>query len=278
MYYNWDRVSIMKRKNRLKKIFLVFVIIVCLVLSSVFINRNFSLPDFFLKDGILFVDRFLTHPFESYSDEEYNRLMNENEELRKELDKIKYYESENEELVSEIEKLKKLVNINKSLSDREYVNGSVISRGIDYWNDSLMIDKGSGDGIGNSMAVVSGGSLIGVTSNVSHYNSNVTLLTNSKFPVNISVKIKVNDKYVFGILNKYDAGLYEVMGIVENIDIPNGSKVFTTGLGNIFPSGLLVGYVDSVETDNFDLSKVVRVKSDVDFDDISYVTIVKRDD
>lgn len=267
----------MGKRKGFKKVFLCVVVIICLILSSVLINRNFNLPDFFLKDGILFVDRFLTRPFESYSDEEYNRLINENEELRKELDKIKYYESENDELLSEIEKLKELVKINKSLSDRTYVNGSVISRGIDYWSDSLIIDKGSDDGISNNMAVVSGGYLIGVTSNVSHYNSNVLLLTNSKFPVNISVKIKLGDKYVYGILNKYDNGLYEVMGIVENVDIPSGSKVVTTGLGNIFPSGLLVGYVDSVETDNFDLSKIVRVKTDVDFNDISYVTIVKRD-
>ena len=268
----------MRKKKVLKRVLLVIVIIVCLILSSVVINRNFDLPDFFLKDGILYVDRFLTRPFESYGDDEYNRLMTENEDLKKELDKIKYYESENEELVSEIEKLKELVKVNKLLSDKTCINGSVISRGIDYWSETLMIDKGNDSGISNNMAVLSGGSLIGVTSNVSHYNSNVILLTNSKFPVNISVKIKVNDKYVFGILNKYSDGLYEIMGIVENVDIPNGSKVVTTGLGSIFPSGLLVGYVDSVETDNFDLSKVVRVKTDINFDDISYVTIVKRDD
>lgn len=260
-----------------RKIFLGFIIVLCLCLSSVFCNRNFNLPDFFIKDGILFVDRFLSHPFESYSDSEYNRLITENENLRKELDKIKYYESENEELSNEIRKLQELVGVNKSLSDKSFINCSVISRGIDYWNDYLMIDKGSDDNVGNNMAVVSGGYLIGITSNVSHFNSNVLLLTNSKFPINISVKIKIDDKYVYGILNKYDNGLYEVMGIVENIDIPKGTKVVTAGLGNIFPSGLLVGYVDSVETDNFDLSKIVRVKSDFSFDDVSYVTIVKRD-
>ena len=68
------------------------------------------------------------------------------------------------------------------------------------------------------------------------------------------------------------------MGIVDNIDIPKDSLVVTTGYGNIFPSGIMVGYVDSVVTDNFDLSKIVRVKPQVDFNNISYVTIVKRDD
>lgn len=267
-----------KKDKRNKRIILCVVIVLCLMISSVFINRNFDLPDFFIRDGILFVDRFLTRPFESFSDKEYDKLRLENEELRRELDKIKYYESENSELVSEINKLKDLVKINKLLSDKEYINASVISRGLDYWNDSLMIDKGTHDGVSNNMAVVSAGSLIGITDNVSIYNSNVVLLSNSKFPINISVKIKLDDREVYGILNNFDNGVFEVMGIVENVDIPEGSEVVTTGLGNIFPSGLLVGYVDSVTTDNFDLSKIVNVKSDVDFNDISYATIVKRDD
>ena len=60
-------------------------------------------------------------------------------------------------------------------------------------------------------------------------------------------------------------------------DIPEGAPVYTTGLGNIFPSGLYVGRVSSVVRDNFDLSKIVNVKSDVNFDDLCYATIVKRD-
>ena len=131
----------MNKKSGFKKIFLGFVIVLCLCLSSIFINRNYNLPDFFLKDGILFVDRFLTRPFESYSDEEYNRLITENENLKKKLDNIKNYESLNEELVNEITKLKEVLDINNSLSDRTYINGSVISRGIDYWNDSLIVDS-----------------------------------------------------------------------------------------------------------------------------------------
>ena len=47
-------------------------------------------------------------------------------------------------------------------------------------------------------------------------------------------------------------------------------------MGAIFPSGLLIGKVEKITTDNFDLSKVIEVKSSVNYDDIDYVTVVKR--
>lgn len=259
------------------KLVICISIVICLTLSSVFINRNFNLPDFFIKDGILFVDKFITSPFKS---DDYDKLLDRNKELESELEKMKYLESENEELNEEINKLKETLKVNKLLSDKEFINASVYSRGFDYWNDKLLIDKGSNDDIDNNMAVISNGSLIGITDDVSHMNSSVTLLTNSKFPISISVKIKIDKKEVYGILNNYnsDTGFFEVMGIVENIDIPEGASVVTTGLGNIFPSGILVGKVESITKDNFDLSKIVNVKSDISFDDISYVTIVRRND
>lgn len=265
----------MRKKNVYSKVVLG-VILCCFIVSSVIINMRVNLPDFFIKDGVLFVDRVLTHPFTSFNNDDYDKLVVENENLKKEVDRAQSYIAENEELVSELNKLRELTGIDSLLSDKNYVNASVISRGLDYWNDYLIVDKGTSDNVSNDMAVVSGGSLVGITSSVSSYNSNVILLTNSKFPVNISVKIKIGDSYVYGILNNYSDGLFEVMGIVENIDIPKGSKVVTTGLGNLFPSGLLIGTVTDISTDNFDLSKIVRVKSSIDFNDISYVSIVKK--
>lgn len=265
------------KRNKSKFKILIFVVIfVCLAMASLFINKNFNLPNFFLKDAVLYVDRFVGGAFKTPDD--YDSVIKENEELKRELEKAKNYEIENTELVSEISKLKSSLKLNKLLSDKELINASVYSRSLDYWNEKLIIDKGSNDGISNNMAVVSNGGLIGITDDVSRSNSSILLLSNSKFPINISVKVKIDDKEVYGILNNYNDGMYEVVGVVENIDIAEGSMVVTTGLGNIFPSGVLVGYVSSITTDNFDLSKVVNVKPAVDFNNISYVTVVKRDD
>ena len=58
--------------------------------------------------------------------------------------------------------------------------------------------------------------------------------------------------------------------------IPKDSLVTTTGMGDIFPSGIVIGKVKKVRTDNFDLAKTVDVVGSADFDDLTYVTVLKR--
>ena len=51
--------------------------------------------------------------------------------------------------------------------------------------------------------------------------------------------------------------------------------ILTSGLGNM-PQGIYIGSVVSSETDSYDLSKTVYVKSEQDFSSINYVTILKE--
>ena len=81
----------------------------------------------------------------------------------------------------------------------------------------------------------------------------------------ISVKIKTKDDYVYGLISMYDSktNTYTVEGISENEEITEGADVVTTGMGTVFPSGLMIGKVKKVTTDNFDLSKVAEVEAAV---------------
>ena len=175
-------------------------------------------------------------------------------------------------------KLKETLNLNTILSDKVYMNATVVTRNIDYWYNEITIDKGSKNGIEKGMAVVVPKGLIGQITKVSNYTSTIKLLSNENMSDKISVKIKVGDNYVYGLISAYDAktNTYTVEGISENVKIEKDADVVTTGMGTIFPSGLIVGKVKEVTTDNFDLSKVVEVKSSVDFNDIDYVTVLKR--
>ena len=61
-------------------------------------------------------------------------------------------------------------------------------------------------------------------------------------------------------------------------DVDIGDFVYTSGLGGIFPSGILIGSVSEITTDSYDLAKIIKVKPSADFSNINYVSVLKRKD
>ncbi len=261
-----------KNKNK-KNIFILIIVIIILLFSLVIIiddNRKLTNLEKIFKDSFFTISNILSIPFQK---------------IKENISDINNYEKEknaiesltiNQELLEENNELKQLLELNHTLNEREYINASVINRNIDYWFNELTINKGTKDGISENMAVITSKGLIGQTIKVTKNTAIVKLLTNNKFENKISVKISYEDKFVYGLLSSYKDGYFIVDGISNNIDIIKGATVTTSGLSQLFPSGILIGYVEDISTDNFDLAKTLKIKSDVDFNDIYYVTILKR--
>ena len=83
---------------------------------------------------------------------------------------------------------------------------------------------------------------------------------------------------MYGLINNYnyETNTLEVEGISNTKDVNIGDFVYTSGLGGIFPSGILIGKVTEITTDSYDLAKIIKVTPSVDFTDINYVSILKR--
>ncbi len=276
-----------KRRFDKRYLFILIVLAIALVLVVLTISlnkeRNLSPIEKGLKDMGTVVLKVVSAPFNFVIDKidemiEKNNVYDKYKELKNKEEQMDSVVAQNENLQSEIDKLKDTLDLNTVLSDKVYMNATVVFRNIDYWYNEITIDKGSKNGIEKGMAVVTPKGLIGQITKVSNYSSTVKLLSNENMSDKISVKIKVKDDYVYGLISMYDSksNTYTVEGISENVDIEKGADVVTTGMGTIFPSGLMVGTVKKVTTDNFDLSKVVEVKASVDFDDLDYVTVLKR--
>ncbi|MCD8529533.1 MAG: hypothetical protein LRY25_01940, partial [Flavobacterium sp.] len=97
------------------------------------------------------------------------------------------------------------------------------------------------------MAVITNQGLIGKVVSVSTFTSRVRLLTSSDIHNKVSVKIKTDKEDIYGILSSYDKenNVLIIEGISSNKIIEKDSVVVTTGMGSIFPSGVLVGKVES---------------------------------
>lgn len=278
-----------RKKMDTKKYIILFSLIVFLVIgfiANIFNpNRNLSIFEKSLKDSIYVVEKVISFPINFINDKikENKEKQNIYENYRKlveRIDNVEIIEKENEELEKQLNEMKEVLELNNTLIEYDYINATVISRNINFWNDTITIDKGESSGIKINLPVVVKEGLIGKVINTSQYTSTIRLLTANNSNDKISVKIKNNDKFMYGLLNGYNSktNKYTIEGVSYSKDIKIDSTVTTTGMGDLFPAGIVIGKVKGISTDQFDLANIIEVESLVDFNNINYVTILKRGD
>jgi len=181
------------------------------------------------------------------------------------------------ELQEEVTELKKLLELNNSLSDFTFVSSTVINRNTSYWNNELTINKGLNDNIKEGMAVIDSNGLIGRIKHVSLTTSVIELITNYSTNNKISVKIWKDDNTSINKVLEVDINNNLIIsGIDNNFDLKEGSKVTTSGLSDIYPSGITIGTIDKIENDKFGISKKAYVKHSGDLDNIRFVSVLIR--
>ena len=277
-----------KKQSISKKYILILIIILIILLLIIFSftlkeDRKLSKAESLLKDGLIYSEKIITYPFNYIKEniKEYKKLKDVNKNnniLETSIDRIDSIEAENIELRRQLETLKEELNINYTLSDYEYLNATVVSRNVGYWHNKITINKGTYNGVEKDMVVISSKGLIGKVIKTSTFTSDVRLITTSDTSNKISVHISNGDNILYGLINSYDynKNVLELEGISNTKDVNIGDYVYTSGLGGVFPTGILIGIVEEITTDSYDLAKIIKVKPSADFNDINYVSILKR--
>lgn len=277
-----------KKKSVPKKIIVISICAIILIFLVIFSftlkeDRKLNPIESFFKDALIYVENIVTYPFRFVIDKvsEYKELGNvkeENDILEISLDRISSIETENIELRRQLDKLKEELDIDYSLTDYEYLNASVISRNVGYWYNTITINKGTHNGVSKDMIVINGKGLIGKVIRTTTFTSDVRLITTRDTNNKISIMISNGDYSLYGVISGYDYNdnLLEVEGISNTKDVNIGDYIYTSGLGGVFPSGILIGEVSAITTDSYDLAKIIKVTPSVDFTDINYVSILKR--
>lgn len=277
-----------RSKLPLRYIVLIIVVIITIILGIVFSvvkdERSLHPIEKLTKDTGLFIQKIVNKPVEfiksKIEEQKKKKEMYEKYlELEKKVAEIELNDAKRKELERELKELKKLLDITSTMSEQSYLNATVINRNVGYWYNTITINKGEYNGVLEDMAVINSDGLVGRVIHTTQFNSTVKLLTTDDLNNKISVKVEFEDNYIYGLLTGYDRerNTFVIEGIDEYSEIPLGSVVTTTGLGDLFPSGILVGKVVGEKTDHFDLAKTLEVESAVNFNDLSFVTILKRE-
>lgn len=278
----------MRRRDIKPKHILIMIIIIVIIILAIFSftlkeDRQLNKFESLIKDTVTSVQKVVMYPFNWVFGkiDDYKELVNIREkyqELLPEVDRIDSLTTENIELRKQLEAMKEELNIDYTINDYEFLNATVISRNISYWYNTITIDKGTYNGVETDMVVVNSDGLIGKVISTTTFTSDVKLLTTSDTNNKISVAISNGSNKLYGLIKdyNYNTNSLEVEGISNTETVSIGDYVYTSGLGGIFPSGILIGKVTEITTDEYDLAKIINVSPIADFDDINYVAILKR--
>ncbi len=245
-------------KKHKKKLIIIGIIIGIVLIVIISDKRKITFIEKGIKDGYTFIIKAISNNCENNCED---------------IEQVELLKAENNQLKKDIDNLKDLLKLETTLSEYKTINATVVDRNLGYWYDTLTIDKGQNDGVKENDAVISPKGLIGYIESVNYESSTVKLIT-SNLKNKISVKISINNKEIFGLLNSYKDGYFIIEGVSE--DVKEGMIVTTAGLGNNYPEGIYIGKISEITTDNFDLVKTLKVKSDMNYNLITLVSVVSK--
>ena len=201
----------------------------------------------------------------------------ENDLLRYELSRNPSYKAKYEDQLRKNTELEKALDIQEHDERFDMKWANVISRDHVSWNNLLTIDVGSKDGIKVGMAVESVEGMIGKIDSVSKFTSTVKLLTSEDKTTTASIKINIDKKTsVNGVLQSYDVkrGMFAIYLYDDTKKVRKGMDVITSGMGGSYPSGLLIGSVDSIQALSNQSGQTIYVRPVQDFQEFSMVRVI----
>ena len=174
-----------------------------------------------------------------------------------------------EEIINENKELKELLNIDKSLSEFNIINATIIERNNSFFLNEMTINKGLIDGIEKNTPVITKNGLIGEISSISLFTSKVKLITNNSYK--ISVTVNKNNKIL-----SVDNNKIIIRGINEKDNIKVGDKVITSGLQEKYPKGIIIGRINNLRYESNNVGIIADVLLESNIDDIRFVAVLKR--
>ena len=268
--------------KRLIILLVSLIVLVALIGFSLKERQELTWPEQFVKDTSGFVQSVFYRPAHYVAGffENVNHLKNtydENKLLRARLEEYAILETKVQRLEQENDEIREVLGEIETLRDYDPKPATVIGRNPDQWREQIIINKGKQHGITKDMAVITSSGLIGKVKHTTPFTSTVQLLSSLDPKNRISAYVQ-GDENFFGLIEGYDEEREALMlkRIPHNAEIELESKVLTSGLGGIFPQGLLIGEVLEVVSDEFGLTQTVYVKPAANFYDINHVMITKR--
>ena len=267
-------------RNYKSVIFVIFLLILALVLLSYNVKHDTG-GGYFKKivlEAAAPQQNVLSISTKSVSDawQRYILLVGleeKNKNLNKKIDELEANLILYKEGYLEAQRLSKLLNLRNNLN-YQFISALVVAREQASLSKTILINKGSVDGLKIGMPVIAPPGLIGRLIDVSWHVSKVLLLVDE----NSNVAAMLQRTRLQGIIRGagFRGGILKY--IIKNQDVKEGDIIISSGMGGVFPKGLLIGKVSDVEKPDNDLFLKINVAPFADFSQLEEVLILASEE
>jgi rod shape-determining protein MreC len=193
----------------------------------------------------------------------------ENKALKAQLDQVTEELNQNREKVAQDSEIRAAYGV-PTQSNYHKIAANVIARDASIWFRRLTIDRGTNDGVKFSMPVATATGIVGRVVALGPNFAEVQLITDRHAGVGAMLQ-KSRD---MGVVKGLDNGRCELRDIPSGKDVQTGDIVESTGLDGIYPKGLVIGTIESVEDDPNAPSHRLVLKPAAPLDRLEFVMVL----
>ena len=201
-------------------------------------------------------------------------LRQENARLRQDNDALIIENVQLKEAEAENERLRRLLDFTRTNPSYDYRGGEVGARVIGHdpsaYLDFVIIDLGERQGASFDMPVVTERGLVGRITEVHDTSSEVLLITD----VNSAVTALIQTSRAMGVVRGLAGGGLLLDQVPQDVEVHEGEIVITSGLGDSFPRGLVIGQISKVYQRDYEMFQQARVRPTVDFRNLEQVLVI----
>lgn len=203
----------------------------------------------------------------------FDELVEENIALKEEVAELQAQIYDNRELEEMYAWMSGFLEMKRQHMDYSMTEASVTGRASGTYSSMLKLDVGSGAGIAVGMPVVTESGIVGQITEVGYSSSMVTTLVEAQSAIGAYVERTGEAGIAQGDIQLTEKGLIK-MELSSDTTVQIGDRILSAGTGDVYPRGLVIGYVHSTEVNPYTRTKTVYIQCAVPTSGLSHVMIL----
>lgn len=207
----------------------------------------------------------------------YQDMEQEVSELRRKVARLEDQVRQGREASRENQQLRDLLQLQEKRRDFVFESARVSARGTQGWDSTLTLSKGSSSGVAvNDCVITETGILVGLVSQVGLNWATVDTVISPNIEMGGLITQANTSGILEGELSLMQQGLVRLSYLPVDTCVTAGDEVLTSGQGDIYPSGLVVGCVEQVKTAPSGMNSYALVRPAVNLGELIEVFVIKE--